>query len=291
MSGWPVKRTYSILTFPDLDEAIAFYEALDFRRTYRQLRPNPHSVVQFEDIAVHLSAVDGFDPATSLGSVIVVVPDAEALYKTFAAGLRQAYGRLPSAGIPASSGPAANKVESTAGFTVVDIGGNWLRIYRAGDSEDDPVTAARVWPVRWRSQHDKATPTATMPGLSRCWTGSGPTSGCIDGRAGARAALPGRLLTRLSRVDEAAAALQAAQTGLTGEDVAALRDDLAHARQVARREQRTPSVLAEGLAQPGLFVRPEIVAISSMSVPRKRSRIPVLDPHPWTSGRVRTCPR
>ncbi len=109
------ERTYSILTYPDHDEAIAFYEALGFRRTYRQLRPNPHAVVQFEDIAFHLSAVDGFDPATSLGRA--------------------------------------------------------------------------------------------------------------------------ELLTRLSRDDEAAAALQAAQTGLTGEEAAALRDDLAHARQVIDSEQ------------------------------------------------------
>jgi hypothetical protein len=73
------ERTHPILTDPDLHAAITFYEALGFRRAYRQLRPNPYAVVEFEDIAVHLSAVDGYDPATSLGSVIVVVPDAEAL--------------------------------------------------------------------------------------------------------------------------------------------------------------------------------------------------------------------
>ena len=46
------------------------------------------------------------------------------------------------------------------------------------------------------------------------------------------------LLTRLARGDEAATALRAAQTGLTGEDAEALRDDLAHARQVVDSEQR-----------------------------------------------------
>ena len=45
------------------------------------------------------------------------------------------------------------------------------------------------------------------------------------------------LLTRLARRDEAAAALQAAQTGLTAEEAAALCDDLAHARQVIDSEQ------------------------------------------------------
>ena len=55
---------------------------------------------------------------------------------TFAAGLRQAYGRLPSAGIPRILRPR-RKQGTTAGFTVVDVGGNWLRISRAGDPEDD----------------------------------------------------------------------------------------------------------------------------------------------------------
>ena len=74
------ERTHPILTFPDHDEATAFYEALGFRRTYRQLRPNPYAVVGFEDIIVHLSGIQGFDPTTSLGSVAVVVPDAEVAY-------------------------------------------------------------------------------------------------------------------------------------------------------------------------------------------------------------------
>jgi len=75
--------------------------------------------------------VDGFDPATSLGSVIVVVPDAEALYKTFAHGLRQAYGRLPSAGIPRILRPR-RKQGTTAGFTVVDVGGRQLAPHLPG---------------------------------------------------------------------------------------------------------------------------------------------------------------
>jgi catechol 2,3-dioxygenase-like lactoylglutathione lyase family enzyme len=36
-----ISRMYPILPCPDLDEAIAFYAALGFERTYRQVRPNP----------------------------------------------------------------------------------------------------------------------------------------------------------------------------------------------------------------------------------------------------------
>jgi hypothetical protein len=64
------------------------------------VRPNPHAVVQRGELAVHLFGMDGFDPADSYGSVIITVPDPDALYASFVAGLRAAYGRLPVAGIP-----------------------------------------------------------------------------------------------------------------------------------------------------------------------------------------------
>lgn len=44
------ERTYPILPCPDIDQAIVFYEALGFRRTYRQLKPNPCAVVALEEI-------------------------------------------------------------------------------------------------------------------------------------------------------------------------------------------------------------------------------------------------
>ena len=127
-------RMYPILPCPDLDEAIAFYEALGFRRTYRQVRPNPHAVVERGDLAVHLSGIDGFVPEHSYASVIITVSDPDALYADFAAGLRAAYGRLPVAGIPRMVRPR-KRWGTVYGFSVVDVGGNWLRFSRTGDTE------------------------------------------------------------------------------------------------------------------------------------------------------------
>ena len=131
MSG---ERMYPILPCPDLDEAIRFYEALGFRRTYRQLRPNPSAVVQREDMHVHLGAIAGFDPEQSYASVIVTVPDPDALHASFAEGLRRTYGRVPISGIPRMVRPR-KRWGTVYGFSVVDVGGNWLRISRQGDSE------------------------------------------------------------------------------------------------------------------------------------------------------------
>ncbi|XYH97362.1 VOC family protein [Sorangium sp. So ce1128] len=119
-----------------MDEAITFYQALGFERTYRQLKPNPYAVVKREDLRVHLCGIDGFDPEQSYGSVIVVVPDPDALYRAFAAGLRAAYGKLPVKGIPRITRPR-KRYGTVYGFSVVDVGGNWLRVSRAGEAEAD----------------------------------------------------------------------------------------------------------------------------------------------------------
>lgn len=133
------ERTYPLLPCRELDESIAFYEVLGFKRTYRQLRPNPAAVVQYEDIHFHLFGMDGFDPADSYGSVIIVVPDPDALYAEFAAALRAAYGKLPVAGFPRILRPR-KKFGTVTGFTVVDPGGNWLRIYRLNATQEDEET-------------------------------------------------------------------------------------------------------------------------------------------------------
>jgi catechol 2,3-dioxygenase-like lactoylglutathione lyase family enzyme len=130
------ERTYSLLPCRDIDESIAFYESLGFHRTYRQVRPNPSAVVALEEIQIHLFGIDGFDPANSYGSVIIVVPDPDSLYRDFAARLRKTHGKLPVAGIPRILRPR-KKYGTVRGFSVVDPGGNWLRIYKLGESEQE----------------------------------------------------------------------------------------------------------------------------------------------------------
>jgi catechol 2,3-dioxygenase-like lactoylglutathione lyase family enzyme len=119
------ERTYPVLPCADLDDALAFYVALGFTVSFQQRRPNPCAVVELDDIAIHLFAVDGFDPATSYGSAIITVAEPGERHDAFKAGLRARFGKVPVTGIP-----------------VVDVGGNWLRFYREGSSEDD-VTERR----------------------------------------------------------------------------------------------------------------------------------------------------
>jgi catechol 2,3-dioxygenase-like lactoylglutathione lyase family enzyme len=130
------ERTYPCLPCADLDGSIAFYGSLGFTRSYRQVRPNPYAVVARDEIQIHLFGIDGFVPADSYGSVIVVVPDPDRLYRDFAAGLRATLGKLPVAGIPRITRPR-KKYGTVRGFSLVDPGGNWLRISKLGETEKD----------------------------------------------------------------------------------------------------------------------------------------------------------
>lgn len=130
------ERTYVILPCKDLLESISFYEILGFITTYRQLRPNPYAVIALEDIQIHLGCIEGFDPENSYGSVIITVPDPDNLYRAFATELRKTYGKLPITGIPRIMRPR-KKYGTVRGFTVIDPGGNWLRIYKLGNSDQE----------------------------------------------------------------------------------------------------------------------------------------------------------
>jgi hypothetical protein len=134
-----VRTEFTIPGLPcrDLGDVLPFYTALGFDVTYRQERPNPYAAVRRGGIELHFFSVPEFDPADSMGSVVVLVPDTEALHAAFAAGLRAAFGKVPVSGIPRMTRPR-RKQGTAGGFTVVDPGGNWLRISRHSDTDGGP---------------------------------------------------------------------------------------------------------------------------------------------------------
>jgi hypothetical protein len=224
---------YPILPCPDNDDAVTFYEALGYRPTYRQVRPIPHAVVERDDMGIHLTQIDGFDPAGSYASVIIVVPDPDALHASFTAGLRAAYGKLPVAGIPRMVRPR-KRYGTVYGFSVVDVGGNWLRFSRLGDTEDEVVEAepglTRIVDVAARladAKGDDAQALTTLDGgLARY-----PDAPALD-RARALVYRV-ELLVRVGRPDEAEAAfrgIEALELGPT--DREALDDDVTHVRSL-----------------------------------------------------------
>ena len=232
------ERTYPILPCRELDESISFYETLGFKRTYRQTRPNPYAVVALEDIQIHLFGMEGFNPADSYGSVIIAVPDPDGLYHDFATRLRKTYGKLPVAGIPRILRPR-KKYGTVRGFTVVDPGGNWLRIYKLGDTEEEDsaekaegLTQIIYVAARLGDAHgDESLALKTLEnGLTRF-----PEAGILER---ARAYLyRAELAVRTKNYELARSSLIAAKSlELTDEERTALEDEFAHVTELVNQE-------------------------------------------------------
>lgn len=149
------EMTIPALPCRSIDDTLTFYQALGFEVTYHQERPNTYAVVQRGGICLHFFALK-LEPADSYSTCIVVVPDVDALYQAFAAGLRKEYGKLPIAGIPRLT--RLRDKSGGRGFNVIDPGGNWIRI-------SQPNTASS-------EVNDETTTKAVSTKLSRAITGA-----------------------------------------------------------------------------------------------------------------------
>ncbi len=130
--------TVPLLPCASIDDIVAFYEVLGFRTTHRQRKPNPYVAVQREDLHLHFFEMPRFDPQQSYGSCLVLTEDTGALYRVFAAGMRAAYGKVLVSGTPRMTRPRARKnYDGLSGFSVIDPGGNWIRVVQ--NAAIDPV--------------------------------------------------------------------------------------------------------------------------------------------------------
>lgn len=231
------ERTYPCLPCADLDGSLSFYAALGFKTTYRQTRPNPYAVVVLEDIQIHLFGMAGFNPHESYGSVIVAVPDPEGLYRAFATRLRETFGKLPASGIPRILRPR-KKYGTVSGFSVVDPGGNWLRVYRLGENEqeDSPRNAEGLTQIvlvaaRLGDAHgDEALALKTLENGLKRYSEAPPLER-------ARAYLyRAELAVRLNNHELARSSLAAATSlALTDDERAAVADEVAYVAELVRQ--------------------------------------------------------
>jgi hypothetical protein len=135
--------TIPLLPCPSIDEIASFYEMLGFSVTYRQTRPNPHVALRREDIHLHFYGMDGYVPEQSHSTCLVIVQDTGPLFEAFAAGMRAVHGKLLTSGIPRMTRPRVRNDRFT-GFTVVDPGGNWIRINKAAPEPEATSKLAKA---------------------------------------------------------------------------------------------------------------------------------------------------
>jgi hypothetical protein len=137
--------TVPLLPCACLDDMVAFYEVLGFRTTYRQRKPNPYAAMRREDLHLHFFEMAGFDPAQSYGSCLVLTGDIGGLHRAFAAGMRAAYGKVLVTGTPRMTRPRPRKnYDGVSGFSVIDPGGNWIRVVQHGPAEPAAAPVGRL---------------------------------------------------------------------------------------------------------------------------------------------------
>ncbi|TDC61264.1 VOC family protein [Micromonospora sp. KC207] len=137
--------TIPLLPCASIDEIAAFYEVLGFHTTYRQRKPNPYVALRREDLNLHFFEIAGFDPEQSYGSCLVLTSDTGTLYRAFAVGMRAAYGKVLVSGTPRMTRPRARRnAGGLSGFSVVDPGGNWIRITQDAAVDPPPAPTGRL---------------------------------------------------------------------------------------------------------------------------------------------------
>ncbi|WP_329041414.1 VOC family protein [Streptomyces sp. NBC_00178] len=157
-----------ILPCPAIQPVLDFYTALGFEVTFRQKSPNPFAAVERGGIRLQFFGMKRFDPAGSYSTCYVLTDDVDGLYASFRAGLKEAYGRVPSSGIP-RIGALKDTTYGVRQFLMTDPGGNCVRVGQRiaedlhhsrapretfaralhhaslmADSKEDPATAAKI---------------------------------------------------------------------------------------------------------------------------------------------------
>jgi hypothetical protein len=134
--------TVPLLPCASIDDIETFYGVLGFRTTYKQRKPNACVAVQREDLHLQFFEIAGFDPEQSYGSCLVLTADIEGLHRAFAAGMRAAYGKVLVSGTPRMTRPRARKnADGLGGFSVIDPGGNWIRVFQNAATMPTPAPA------------------------------------------------------------------------------------------------------------------------------------------------------
>ncbi|WP_217251137.1 VOC family protein [Streptomyces sp. AC602_WCS936] len=175
------EKTIPILPCRTLQPVLDFYTALGFEVTYRQNSPNPYAVVERGGIELQFFALRAHEPAASLGTCYVLTDDVDGLHASFRAGLKAAYGRIPTRGLP-RIGPLRDMSYGVRQFLMTDPGGNCVRVGQPAadprhrrapeetfaralhhalllaDSKEDPAGAAKVVDRVLRLDDERPTP-------------------------------------------------------------------------------------------------------------------------------------
>ncbi|MEU1325986.1 Glyoxalase-like domain-containing protein [Streptomyces sp. ScaeMP-e48] len=127
-----------------IQSVVDFYTALGFETTHLQKSPYVYAVVERGAVEIQLYGMKEYDPAASHSSCYVLTDDVDGLHTAFRAGLKAAYGRIPTRGLP-RIGPLKDMSYGVRQFLTTDPTGNTIRVGQviSGDSAEEASSAPK----------------------------------------------------------------------------------------------------------------------------------------------------
>ncbi|CAM5696917.1 VOC family protein [Streptomyces microflavus] len=127
-----------------IQSVVDFYTALGFETTHLQKGPYVYAVVERGAVEIQLYGMKEYDPAASHSSCYVLTDDVDGLHTAFRAGLKAAYGRIPTRGLP-RIGPLKDMSYGVRQFLTTDPTGNTIRVGQviSGDSAEEASSAPK----------------------------------------------------------------------------------------------------------------------------------------------------
>ncbi|WP_306336395.1 VOC family protein [Streptomyces sp. KL118A] len=121
------EKMIPLLPCRTVQPVVDFYTALGFETTFFQKSPYPYAVVERGPIELQFFGMKEYDPQESYSGCYVVTDDVETLHAAFRTGLKAAYGRIPTRGLP-RIGPLKDMSYGMRQFLMTDPGGNSIRV-------------------------------------------------------------------------------------------------------------------------------------------------------------------
>lgn len=127
-------RSIPVLPCVSIEETLSFWESMGFRITYKQTRPYQYGAVARDGSELHFTRIKGMETGTNwYNGCLVMVGDAQGLYKEMTIRLKQLFGKVSNSGIPRISRmkPGATR------FTLTDVSGNSIIFISFGEADQE----------------------------------------------------------------------------------------------------------------------------------------------------------
>jgi catechol 2,3-dioxygenase-like lactoylglutathione lyase family enzyme len=135
--------TIPLLPCKNLRETLDFYRALGFSVTHEQEDPYLYGAVQRGEVHLHFANLAVYGAKSAFGAALFFVDGVRERHEEFADGLRQAYGRVPTAGCPRISRMPAALFR----FKLFDPSGNLLIVIDRSEPEPDYTSSSATSPL------------------------------------------------------------------------------------------------------------------------------------------------